>query len=97
MRKDDIRHNSFMASFNEEKYEEGNQYARVSTLLAHHLEGIPEKQYGKQFYDFVLKKNKLIICPKKLSNHNVQTHLLTDPYYKDPVAQQKDHQQTPKG
>ena len=52
---DDIRHNSFMASFNEEKYEEGNQYARVSTLLAHHLEGIPEKQYGKQFYDFVLK------------------------------------------
>ena len=51
----DIRHNSFMASYNEERYEEGNQYGRVSTLLAHKLEGIPEKQYGKEFYDFVLK------------------------------------------
>ena len=38
----DIRHNSFMASYNEERYEEGNQYGRVSTLLAHKLKGIPE-------------------------------------------------------
>ena len=51
----DILNISLKVSNNEERIEEGDQYGRVSSLLAHKLEGIPVKQFGKEFYDFVLK------------------------------------------
>ena len=47
----DILNISLKVSNNEERIEEGDQYGRVSSLLAHKLEGIPVKQFGKEFYD----------------------------------------------